>query len=151
VLGAPDVVLDAADPRRAEAERLGGQGLRVLAPGRLPDSTLSHVDGPLGTVEPAALVVLRQRLRPEAAPTLRYLGEQGIAVKVLSGDNAAAVGAVASALGVPGAHDPVDARDLADSAEGFAEEVDRHAVFGRVTPQRKRAMVRCAGAGTPSR
>jgi cation-transporting ATPase E len=86
--------------------------------------------------------VLRQRLRPDAAPTLAYLTGQGIAVKVFSGDNAAAVGAVAAAAGVPGAGDPVDARDLTDEAGRLAGALDGHSVFGRVTPQQKRTFVR---------
>ena len=148
VLGAPDVVLAAGAPERAEADRLGARGLRVLGLGRVADGELA-ADRPLGTVEPAALVVLRQRLRPDAAPTLAYLKNQGVAVKVFSGDNAASVAAVAAALDLPGAGDPVDARRLATGPDRpgagpdpLADTVVGHSVFGRVTPQQKRAFVR---------
>jgi cation-transporting ATPase E len=97
VLGAADVVLPADDPQRGQAEALGATGLRVLALGRLGDGPLSDIH-PLGTVRPVALVVLRQRLRPEAARTVRYLAEEGIGIKVFSGDNATSVGAIASAF-----------------------------------------------------
>ena len=56
--------------------------------------------------EPAALVVLEQRLRPDAADTLRYFAEQDVRAKVISGDNAVSVGAVAGKLGLPGARGP---------------------------------------------
>jgi cation-transporting ATPase E len=141
VLGAADVVLPAGDPQRGQAEALGAGGLRVLALGRLSDGPLS-ADHPLGTVRPVALVVLRQRLRPEAAQTLRYLGEEGIGVKVFSGDNAASVGAIAGVLQIPGAAEPVDARNLPDEPAELAAELDSHAVFGRVTPEQKRAFVK---------
>jgi cation-transporting P-type ATPase E len=133
VLGAPDVVLPAGDPLRDRAGSVAGTGLRVLALGEATDP-----DRPLWTVRSVALVTLRQRPRPEAAPTLAYLGDQGVAVKVLSGDAPASVGAVASALGLPGAADPVDARDLGDDP---GPELDRHSVFGRVGPQQKRVFV----------
>jgi cation-transporting P-type ATPase E len=140
VLGAPDVILAPGEPRRAEAETLAADGLRVLALGRLPDRSVDP-DRPLGTVRPAALVVLRQRLRPEAAATLRYLAGEGVAVKVVSGDNAASVGAVAARLGLPGADAPLDARDLPDDPAALAAVLDRHTVLGRVTPHQKRAIV----------
>ena len=63
-------------------------------------------------------------------------------MKVISGDDARTVGAVASSLGLEGAEDPVDARTLPEDPEALADVLDTHAVFGRVTPQQKRAMVR---------
>jgi cation-transporting ATPase E len=92
-------------------------------------------------VRPAALVVLRQQLRPDAAQTLRYLTDQGITVKVFSGDNAASVGGIAKALQVPGAEAPIDARELPDEPDALTTQLDTHAIFGRVTPDQKRAFV----------
>jgi cation-transporting ATPase E len=140
ILGAPDVILPADNPQRGHAELLGVNGLRVLAIGRLTDGPVS-VDRPLGTVRPAALVVLRQQLRPDAAQTLRYLTDQGITVKVFSGDNAASVGGIAKALQVPGAEAPIDARELPDEPDALTTQLDTHAIFGRVTPDQKRAFV----------
>jgi cation-transporting ATPase E len=138
VLGAADVLLAPDDPHRADAEKLAASGLRVLALAEVDEKTLDR----LGHVSAVALVVLVQRLRPDAEQTLRYFAEQGVAVKVISGDNAASVGAVARALGVPGADHPMDARGLPDDVEGLAEVLERRSVFGRVSPQQKRAFVR---------
>jgi cation-transporting ATPase E len=111
----------------------------VLALGRPPDGPLGDDVSP--TVPAAALVILRQRLRPEAREALAFLSAQDIEVKVLSGDSAAAVGAVASAAGVAGADSPVDATTLADDPAQRAGQIAGHSVFGRVGPQRKRAFV----------
>jgi cation-transporting ATPase E len=140
ILGAPDVVLAAGDPQREQAESMGASGLRVLCLGRLTDDTLP-TDRPLGTVRPAALIALRQRLRPEAAQALQYLAVQGITVKVLSGDNATSVAGIAQALNVRGAEDPIDVRELPQEPAALARELDTHAVFGRVTPEQKHAFV----------
>ena len=75
----------------------------------------------------------------ELGSTLAYFQEQEVAVKVISGDNAASVGAVTRALGVP-IGDVVDARTLPEG-EAFVDAVNDGDVFGRVTPEQKRAMV----------
>ncbi|NMH98363.1 HAD-IC family P-type ATPase [Pseudonocardia acidicola] len=139
VLGAPDVLLAEGRPERAEAERIGAEGLRVLLLGR-SDRPVDDADAP-GTVTPAALVVLEQKVRPEAAGTLRYFAEQDVEVKVISGDNAVSVGAVAASLDLPHARTPVDARELPTEPAALADEVERATVFGRVTPAQKRDMV----------
>ncbi|WP_017618002.1 HAD-IC family P-type ATPase, partial [Nocardiopsis gilva] len=140
VLGAPDVLAAPNSPEAAEAERIGAQGMRVLLLAR----SSVPVDAPEapGRLTPVALVVLDQRVRDDAAPTLRYFGDQDVEVKVVSGDNAASVGAVARELELPGAADPVDARDLPGERRGFDDTVERTTVFGRVTPEQKRDMVR---------
>ncbi|MFI1423082.1 cation-translocating P-type ATPase [Streptomyces sp. NPDC020731] len=139
LLGAPDVLLDPDDPALAETGRMNEQGLRVLLLARARDGV--DVDDPEAArgVRPAALVVLEQRLRPDAADTLRYFAEQDVRAKVISGDNAVSVGAVASKLGLSGT--AVDARRLPAGRDGMAEALDRGTVFGRVTPQQKRNMV----------
>ncbi|MFF0160092.1 cation-translocating P-type ATPase [Streptomyces sp. NPDC005263] len=137
LLGAPDVLLPDDDPDLAETERLNEKGLRVLL--------LARAVRDLGDAEvaagarPAALVVLEQRLRPDAADTLGYFAEQDVRAKVFSGDNAVSVGAVAAKLGLSGA--TVDARRLPGDRDGMAEALDEGTVFGRVTPQQKREMV----------
>ncbi|MFC7327242.1 HAD-IC family P-type ATPase [Marinactinospora rubrisoli] len=143
VLGAPDVLGGPGDPVTAEATRIGERGLRVLLLGRAA-GPLTGPDAPQepGAVEPVALVVLDQRVRADAADTLRYFAGQDVEVKVVSGDNAASVGAVARDLGLPEAHAPVDARDLPDAPDALADRVRRATVFGRVSPERKREMVR---------
>ncbi|MFE6285688.1 HAD-IC family P-type ATPase [Streptomyces sp. NPDC057877] len=137
LLGAPDVLLPPDDPALAETDRLNEQGLRVLLLAR----AARDLDDPEPTrdAKPAALVVLEQRLRPDAADTLRYFAEQDVHAKVISGDNAVSVGAVASKLGLSGT--VVDARSLPADKDGMATALDEGTVFGRVTPQQKRDMV----------
>ncbi|WP_333739854.1 HAD-IC family P-type ATPase [Streptomyces sp. IBSBF 2806] len=137
LLGAPDVLLDDDDPALGETERLNEEGLRVLL--------LARAARDLGDPEPArgarpvALVVLEQRLRPDAGDTLRYFAEQNVQAKVVSGDNAVSVGAVAAKLGLEGV--AVDARGLPADQDGMGRALDEGTVFGRVTPQQKRDMV----------
>ncbi|GAA3392625.1 HAD-IC family P-type ATPase [Streptomyces roseoviridis] len=139
LLGAPDVLLPDTDPSLAEVDRLNEQGLRVLLLAR----TTRELDSPdvAADARATALVVLEQRLRPDAADTLAYFADQDVAAKVISGDNAVSVGAVAGKLGLPGAEHTVDARRLPTEREEMARSLDDHAVFGRVTPQQKREMV----------
>ncbi|WP_329590317.1 cation-translocating P-type ATPase [Streptomyces sp. NBC_01005] len=139
LLGAPDVLLPEQDPALTEIEQLNEQGLRVLLLARAQGA----FDGPdiaAGAV-PSALVVLEQRLRPDAAATLAYFDDQRVATKVISGDNAVSVGAVAGKLGLPGAEHTLDARRLPTDPDEMATAMEENAVFGRVTPQQKRDMV----------
>ena len=115
VLGAPDVLLPAGDPARQQAETKAADGLRVLVLGRADAADVTETGRPGADrprVEAAALLVLRQRLRAEASRTLAYFAEQNVAVKVISGDSAVSVGAIARQLGIGGADHPVDARSL---------------------------------------
>lgn len=139
LLGAPDVLLSADDPALAETGHLNEQGLRVLLLARARGA-LDAPDAASGAL-PTALVVLEQRLRPDAGETLAYFDDQDVAAKVISGDNAVSVGAVAQKLGMPGAERAVDARRLPEDRDDMATEIERNAVFGRVTPQQKRDMV----------
>ncbi|WP_327315985.1 HAD-IC family P-type ATPase [Streptomyces sp. NBC_01235] len=137
LLGAPDVLLADGSPALAETERLNEQGLRVLLLAR----AARDLDDPEPArgARPAALVVLEQRLRPDAADTLRYFARQDVHAKVISGDNAVSVGAVAAKLGLDGG--TVDARRLPQDQDGMGRALDEGTVFGRVTPQQKRDMV----------
>lgn len=137
VIGAPDVLLDPASPAAEQAERIGAQGLRVLLLGS-SDRSVDAPDAP-GTVTPAALVVLEQRIRPDAGDTLDYFASQHVSVKVISGDNAVSVGAVADKLGLHG--ETMDARRLPEAPEKLAETLEDCTTFGRVRPDQKRAMV----------
>ncbi|MDH6435315.1 cation-transporting ATPase E [Streptomyces sp. SAI-144] len=137
LLGAPDVLLPPGDPALADTGRLNEQGLRVLLLARA-SRDLDDPEVARGA-RPTALVVLEQRLRPDAADTLRYFADQDVRAKVISGDNAVSVGAVAAKLGLNGS--VVDARRLSADQDGMAKELDEGTVFGRVTPQQKRDMV----------
>jgi cation-transporting ATPase E len=138
-LGAPEMLLgDPASAARRAADDIATTGARVLV--------LLHADGPLAgetvtpDARPVALVVLAERVRPDAAATLAYFREQGVALKVISGDNPLTVGAVARRVGLD-VGEPIDARTLPADPDALAEVVDAHTVFGRVTPEQKRSMV----------
>jgi cation-transporting ATPase E len=137
VIGAPDVLLEPGSAVAEEAEQIGSLGLRVLLLGS-SDVPVDHPDAP-GTVTPAALVVLEQRVRPDARDTLDYFASQKVSVKVISGDNAVSVGAVAGSLGLEG--ETMDARQLPHEAEELADTLEEYTTFGRVRPDQKRAMV----------
>jgi cation-transporting ATPase E len=137
IMGAPDVLAPGSQAA-AKAEEIGATGQRVLLLG----SSDTVVDSELapGVFTPEALVVLDQRVRPEAKATLDYFAKQGVQVKVISGDNAKSVGAVIKKLGIT-EQEVVDARELPTDPEAFADAVEAHNVFGRVTPEQKRQMV----------
>ncbi len=140
VMGAPEMVFgDPARPERQRADELAAGGRRVLV--------LAHTNAPLvgeqlpDGLQATALVMFAEKIRPDAADTLKYFSEQGVALKVISGDNPRTVAAVASRVGLPHADLAFDARELPDDPNQLAEVLEQHAVFGRVTPQQKRAMV----------
>ncbi|MGV9838502.1 HAD-IC family P-type ATPase [Nocardia niigatensis] len=139
LMGAPDVLLDPASEIADTAQDIGAKGLRVLLLAR-SDRPVDAPDAP-GQVTPAALVVLEQKVRPDAKGTLEYFASQHVSTKVISGDNAVSVGAVASSLGLLGGDDPVDARTLPTDQNELADVLDHKTVFGRVRPDQKRAMV----------
>ncbi|MFI1934532.1 HAD-IC family P-type ATPase [Streptomyces sp. NPDC020330] len=139
LLGAPDVLLSEGDATLAEIEHLNEQGLRVLLLARAEGEL--NAPGAAAGAAPTALVVLEQRLRPDAGDTLAYFADQNVATKVISGDNAVSVGAVAGKLGLPGAENTLDARRLPTDPDEMATAMEQNAVFGRVTPQQKRDMV----------
>ncbi|MGK2949969.1 MAG: HAD-IC family P-type ATPase [Acidimicrobiales bacterium] len=142
LLGAPDVLLPADDPVRARAEELAGGGSRVLLVARSP-----HALGGESLPDhrrPAALVCLEEQVRLEARDTVAFFHRQGVAVKVISGDHPVTVGNVARKVGIRGADSAVDARDLPDDddVDDLADVLESNAVFGRVQPHQKRAMVK---------
>jgi cation-transporting P-type ATPase E len=142
VLGAPEILLKSVtDPGdiTEQVTALASDGYRVLllASAR---GELSHETLPSG-LRPAALVVVAEKIRGDAKETLGYFQDQGVTIKVISGDNPATVGAVATRAGVPDVGTPVDARGLPEDPEELAEVVEKTTVFGRVTPVQKEAMV----------
>jgi cation-transporting ATPase E len=142
VLGAPDVMFEAvhgADELRERARGLSDEGRRVLLVAKAEDLSDERLPADL---DPAGLVVLGDRPRPDAAETLRYFREQGVTVKVISGDDPRTVDAIASQVGLEGAGDPVDAHELPEDLDELAGVLESRTVFGRVTPKQKRAMVR---------
>jgi cation-transporting ATPase E len=139
LIGAPDV-LAADDPAtRDRAEALSAGGARVLLLARASETP--DADAGPGSLDPVALIVLNQVVRPDAPETVRYFLDQGVRVKVISGDNPTTVGAIATLAGVPGADQPIDARELPADTDELADVMAERSVFGRVTPAQKQQMV----------
>ncbi len=138
VLGAPDVLLAADDPVAAMAGERAAQGLRVLLFAQVSGALTSPDD--MGHVTPAALLMIEQRVKADAAQTLDFFAQQGVRVKVISGDGPSTVAAVAAQVGLT-AHAAVDARELPDDVALLGAAVDAADLFGRVTPAQKRSMV----------
>lgn len=140
VMGAPEIVgAGAGAAVRAQAAEMAAEGMRVLL--------LSRTDAPLeGEVlapglTPVGLVILSERVRADAPQTLAYFREQGVQIKVISGDNPATVATIAAKAGIEGAEHAIDARTLPDDLEALAQIMDSTTVFGRVDPDQKCAMV----------
>ena len=145
VLGAPEMVLPTEQQAQlSQAAELAAAGHRVLV--------LAHADGTLEgeSLPPApraeAFIVLTERLRPDAAETLAYFAAQGVTLKVISGDSPQTVAAVAARAGLPDAGTAVDARGLPEDPDALGRALEENAVFGRVTPHQKQAMVRALQA-----
>ena len=144
-MGAPEMfaVTPATLRAREMAAELAASGARVVMIGSTasipePDSTPE--------IEAGALIVLRERLRPDAAQIIGYYAEQGVTVKVISGDHPATVAALAAAVGLPGADRLVAGGDLPAGGTELADVAEGRSVFGRVSPQQKRDLVRALQA-----
>lgn len=149
ILGAPEFVIDEALAGNADLlAKVGAaakDGSRVVA---LVHADEAVVDDELPAQRAvAALVVLEEDLRPDAAETLDYFRSQDVHVRVISGDNPTTVGALAAQAGLTAPDGTparlMDARDLPEdlTSEAFIDAIENHDVFGRVTPEQKRAMV----------
>jgi len=140
--GAPDILFrdgDVDTDARAAAMVHAEAGKRVLLLSRA-DGTFPGDDLPASR-EPVALILLEDTVRPDAEEILRFFRDQGVTLKVISGDNAATVGAVATRAGVPNADQVIDARTISDAGSALRDALSTKAVFGRVTPHQKQAMV----------
>jgi cation-transporting ATPase E len=151
VMGAPELVLGDGQPEATEiVGRYAEQGHRVVAVARTTarlDSDGIHAEELPGDLRPAALVALEQTIRSDAAATVTYFAEQGVTIKVLSGDHPRTVGAVAERVGIAPAAEALDARDLPQEGPGLAELAEQRHVFGRVSPDRKKAIINALQGG----
>lgn len=149
ILGAPEFVIDEAVATNAvlleRVRAIAAQGSRVVALVRADEAVIDDKLPARRTV--AALVTLEEDLREDAAETLDYFRSQGVHVRVISGDNPTTVGALAAQAGLTAPDGSparlMDARDLPEdlTSEAFNDAIESHDVFGRVTPEQKRAMV----------
>ena len=145
ILGAPEVVLSRLEdtsPLFAEIDWQTKIGKRVLALAHteeeLPHGSQSISLPPL---TPAALVILGEHIRKDVVQTLQYFKDQGVSVKIISGDNPHTVASIATSAGITCAELCLDGRDLPTDTEALAAEVERTNVFGRVAPEQKRLVI----------
>ena len=147
VLGAPDILAEAGalslPPGLAgKLEQETAAGRRVVAFGQtseaLPEDPAA---GGAPKLQPLALVVLEETLRPDAAETIAYMREEEVDLKLISGDAAATVTAVAFAVGVPRDAGVVEGPDLPEDEEALAKVAQENTIFCRIKPEQKKALV----------
>lgn len=147
MLGAPDILAESGaltlpPGLAAKLEDETSAGRRVVAFGQtseaLPDDPAA---GKAPKMQPLALVVLEETLRPDAAETLAYMREEEVDLKLISGDAAATVTAVAFAVGVPRDAGVVEGPDLPEDPDELAKVAQANTIFCRIKPEQKKALV----------
>jgi cation-transporting ATPase E len=148
VLGAPERFA-ASDPELVERARgEASAGRRVLALGRFETPLQAGPDPRFPEqVRALGLVVLAERLRPNAADTVAFFAAQGVELKVLSGDAPATAAAIARDAGVPGSTPPLDGEALPSQPAALREAVLSAPAVGRISPNGKRAVVDALAGG----
>jgi len=139
VVGAPEFMLGSRfGEYRETVEQWASSGYRVLLVAQYRAEPTEQLEP--GKLHPLALVLLTNRIRPEAPDTFRYFAEQGVAVKVISGDDPLTVSEVARRAGIPQAQRYIDAAQL-QTDEDYLKAVEKYTVFGRVTPEQKKQLI----------
>ncbi|SHM58350.1 cation-transporting ATPase E [Ruminococcus flavefaciens] len=140
VLGAPEFVLkEKIEEYKSKIDEYNRKGYRVLVFGKyrgVPDGKALTA-----TVEPMCFIMMANPIRENAPETFKYFAEQGVEIKVISGDNPVTVSEVAKQAGIRHAEEYVDATTLTTES-AIKDAVVRYTVFGRVTPEQKRKFVR---------
>ena len=145
LVGAPEFILGGRyEEIREQVEPWSSKGYRVLLLAEYhgdpqPDALVE------GFITPLALLLVTNRIRPEAPQTFQYFAGQGVAIKVISGDNPVTVSDVAKRAGIAGAENYVDTT-LLETQEDFLRAARDFTVFGRVTPDKKRSLIRALKA-----
>lgn len=140
ILGAPEYVLGDACPAplRSRIEELASEGKRVLVLAGSRGIVSAENMPPVAEI--LCLCALKDQIRPGAEQTLKYFREQGVECKIISGDNPRTVSRIARQAGLEGWDLQVDARSLT-TPEAIADACERFTVFGRVSPEQKKALV----------
>ncbi len=147
VVGAPDVLVGSgamALPAEMQArlETEAGLGRRVIAFGEAHDGLPGDPGSePPPRLEPRALVVLEETMRPDAAETIEFMREQNVELKLISGDARQTVTAVAYALGVDRDAGVAEGPSLPDDPAALAAVAEANTIFCRITPEQKKALV----------
>lgn len=135
VIGAPERLCKTQLPERIQSHMKGGK--RILLAGITQETV--EKDAPLPKIHLMAAVTIVDPIRKNASAAMDYFRSEGVAVKIISGDNPITVSAIAQQAGVPGAEQYIDMSQIADDEiDDIAED---YSVFGRVTPVQKRLLV----------
>ena len=142
VLGAPEALIEVgqANELLAAYESASARGMRGVAFAEV--ASLPDPEAPLTRLRPLGLITIGDVLRPEVREAFQLMAELGIEPKIISGDNPQTVSALLQQLQIQTAGGAIAGSDLDQlSEEGFAEAVKSHSIFGRISPQQKRAIV----------
>lgn len=148
VIGAPEKIIDPTDPQNQKAleivNELSDSGRRTLAVcyyeedfkhRELTDDTIREA------FRPVAIISLKETLRKDVLDTLKYLKNQGVELRLLSGDNPKTVASIAREVGIEFEGNGYDARHLPVNLDEMGEVLDKHIIFGRVDPDQKKDIV----------
>jgi P-type E1-E2 ATPase len=145
VLGAPELFELGPLEERTAAEAAGGRRVVAFGTSAEPLDGLDPAAGPPPRFEAAAIVVISERLRPEARATVEYFRSEGVALKVISGDRPETVAAIARDAGIP-VTEPLDGTRLPSDGRALARALRETSVVGRISPEDKRRVVEALAA-----
>jgi cation-transporting ATPase E len=142
IMGAPERILQADSPYSQQARELAQHGMRVLAFARTTEAPDPEQGQIVGTVEPLALIIMSDQIRDDIQETLQAFREEGLKLKVISGDNAETVQAIAKQSGMDIGTQAYVGRDLDAMADAeFITAVTESNVFARIEPHTKKRIV----------
>lgn len=143
VIGAPEYVAGKGSEAASAAQAWTEKGMRVVALAQSPEK----MEGERlpSELQVLGLAVMADRIREEAPETLRFFREQGVSIKLISGDHPVTVAEVARQAGLHGHENWVDASTL-QTVEELSAAAERYTIFGRVSPEQKRQLIQALKA-----
>lgn len=142
ILGAPDMLIAQKNPTAVQAKVAEGKRVLVLAhTSKVISVKENEAVMKLPQLMPILYIVLNEELRPNVKQTLAYFRKQGVTLKVISGDNAQTVAAIAKSVGISEKIESIDATTLPLSLNEVAKLAEKNTVFGRVTPSQKQLLI----------
>lgn len=141
ILGAPEFILKYNyEEISKEVDNAALKGQRVLLLAKFNGNKIDeHLKG---SIENACLVLIEDIIRDNAEETVKYFTEEGVSLKIISGDNPLTVSTIAKKAGVKGAENYIDAKNLPQEEEEFLNAIENTTVFGRVSPYEKRKIIK---------
>ncbi len=136
IMGAPEFLLEDTHPLRLISSEHAKSGLRVILVAQVGGFSESNY---VGEVSPLAILTIFDDIKEDAEKTLSYFKSQGVAIKIISGDNPVTVSNVAARVGLENADKYIDTSTLSD--EELAKKCEDYSVFGRVSPSQKKVLV----------